>query len=108
AAQKAAYQAYVARMLGLVGWRDPEAAAGAIVAMETAIAEASWTKAEQRDLPKLYNPVTPAELAALAPGFPWSDYLSGARLASKPRLIAGEKTAFPKIAAIFARTPLET
>ena len=75
AAQKVAYQAYVARLLTLVGWREPEASAAAVVALETAIAEASWTKAEQRDLPRLYNPASPAELAALAPGFPWKPFL---------------------------------
>ncbi|HUO11549.1 MAG TPA: M13 family metallopeptidase N-terminal domain-containing protein, partial [Caulobacteraceae bacterium] len=43
AAQKAAYQAYVAQMLKLVDWPDADAQAKAIVDMETQIAAASWT-----------------------------------------------------------------
>ena len=107
ATQKSAYRAYVARLLGLVGWRNPAAAARTIVALETRIAEVSWTKAEQRDLLKLYNPAAAADLPKLAPGFPWKEFLAGAKLASKKRVIVGESTAFPKIAAIFADTPLE-
>jgi putative endopeptidase len=102
AAQKAAYSSYVERLLTLVGWPSPQASAGAILAFESKIADASWTKAEQRDLPKLYNPMSPSELAAASPGFPWTDFLAAAKLGSKPRLIVGEKTAFPKIAAVFA------
>ena len=81
--------------------------AASIVALETRIAQASWTHVEQRDRPALYNPMSPAELAAHAPGFPWAAFLECAGL-SKTRVIVGEKTAFPRIARIFADTPLET
>ena len=107
AKQKAGYQVYVATLLGLVQWPDAQARAADIVALETRIAEASWTKTQQRDIAMMYNPETIAELAALAPGFPWQDYLAGAKLGAKTRVVIGEKTAFPKIAAIFAATPVE-
>jgi putative endopeptidase len=107
AKQKAGYGAYVATLLGLVGWPDAQARAADIVALETRIAEASWTKTQQRDIDKMYNPASIAELAAMAPGFPWTAYLSGAKLGSKTRVVIGEKTAFPKIAAIFAATPID-
>ncbi|MGC1301500.1 MAG: M13-type metalloendopeptidase [Caulobacteraceae bacterium] len=107
AAQKAAYQAYVARLLALAGWADPDANARAVVEFETRIAEASWTKAEQRDVDKTYNPETPAELAALTPGFAWDRFLVGADLGGAGRLIVAEKSAFPRIAAVYQATPLE-
>src|SRR5581483_7242583 len=69
AAQKAAYLAYVARMLGLIGWPDPDANAAAVVAFQTRIAEASWTRAQRRDVEKSYSPLSRAELKALTPGF---------------------------------------
>lgn len=106
--KKAAYQAYVAQMLTLAGWPEPKANALAIVAFETKIAAASWTRAEQRDPVKLYNPMSPVELAAAAPGFPWTAFLNAADLGAVNRLIIGEKTAIPKIAAIFDETPIET
>jgi putative endopeptidase len=108
AVQRAAYQVYVAKLLTLSGWVHPDAAAKAVVEFETRIAQASWTKVEQRDVDKVYNPKTPAALAALTPGFDWSAYLKGAGLAGVKRVVVNEVTAFPKIAAIYNDTPLAT
>ena len=108
AAKKVAYQAYVARMLTLAGWPEPDANAAAIVAFETRIAKVSWTRAEERDPDKEYNPMSPAELAKAAPGFDWTVFLREAGLGGVNRVIVGENTAFPKIAAIYAETPIDT
>jgi putative endopeptidase len=108
APQLKAYEAYVAQMLTLAGWANPEANAKAIVALETEIAKVSWTRAERRDDDKTYNPYTVGELTKLAPGFNWQAYLDGAGLPPLKQVIAAENTAFPKIAAIYAKTPVET
>jgi putative endopeptidase len=108
AAEKAKYQTYVARMLREAGWPQPEARAAEIVAFETRIAQVSWTRAERRDDDKTYNPMSIAELQAAAPGFPWKAYLAGADLGAVQRVIVSENTAIPKIAAIYAATPLPT
>ena len=107
AAQKTAYQAYVSKLLAQVGWPEPEANAAAIVAFETRVAEASWSKSEQRDLEKTYNPMTRAELEALAPGFSWKRFLDSAGLGDAERVIVQEKSAFPRIAAVYQSTPIE-
>jgi putative endopeptidase len=99
---------YVERLLTLSGWPAAHQHAAAIVALETRIAQASWSKAEQRDLPKTYNPFTPAELPAFAPGFSWVAFLQGAGFAAKGRVVVSEKSAFPRITRIFADSSLET
>jgi putative endopeptidase len=106
AGQKAKYQAYVAQMLKLVNW--PGDKAKDVVEFEAKIANASWTKAEQRDADKIYNPVSTADLEKFAPGFAWKAMLAQAGLSKANRVIVAEKTAVPKIAAIFASTPVET
>jgi putative endopeptidase len=108
AAQKAAYQRYVARLLKLVHWPSAEASAAAVVAFETQIADVSWSKAQQRDVEATYNPQTLAQLKVLAPGFPWQDFLAGAKIGAIERVVVGERTAFPKIAALYQSTPLDT
>ena len=108
AEQKAKYEAYVAQILGLAGWEDAAVQAKAIVAFETKIAQASWTRAEQRNRDKTYNAMTAAQLERAAPGFAWGRFLSNAGLWRRERLIVAENTAIPKIAAIYAATPLET
>jgi putative endopeptidase len=108
APQKAKYETYVAETLGRIGWADPAAAAKAIVALETRIAEVSWTRGERRDRDKTYNLTPVAELDRLAPGFPWAAYMQAADLTKAQAAIVRENTAFPKLAAIFAETPVET
>ena len=49
-----------------------------------------------------------AKLAELAPGFDWAAFMEGAGLTKATRVVAQENTAFPKLAAIFAKTPIAT
>src|SRR5687767_5945668 len=107
-AQKDRYQQYVADMLKLAGWSDAEKHAADIVAMETKIADAHWTRSESRDRDKTYNPMTVAELEKNAPGFPWAVYFKEAGIDKADRAVVMQNTAFPKIAKIFADTPVET
>jgi putative endopeptidase len=107
AAQRAAYRAYLHRLLKLIEWKNPSALADSILAFETRIAGVSWPETEQRDFSRHYNPMTPEELASYARGFPWAAFLGTAGLGAKPRLIVVEKSAVGHIAAIFGATPLE-
>jgi putative endopeptidase len=108
AEKKAKYEAYVAQLLTMIGWDKPAENAKAIVAFETQLAEASWTRVERRDRDKTYNPMTPAELAAYTPGFDWNRYLAGSGLPAVERIVVTTNTAFPKFARVYADTPLET
>jgi putative endopeptidase len=106
--QKDRYQQYVADLLRLAGWDEPEKNAAGIVAMETKIAEAHWTRAEGRDRDKTYNPMTVAELEKGAPGFPWTLYFKESGIDHASRAIVRQNTALPKLAKIFADTDLGT
>ena len=108
ASQVARYRQYVAQMLTMAGWANPDDAATKIVAMETRIAQAHWTRAESRDRDKTYNPMTLAQLQAQAPGFPWAKFWTAAGVAKADRAIVAQNTAFPKIAEVFASTDLDT
>src|SRR5258708_21261452 len=92
----------------MVGWADALERADEVVALETRIAEASWSRAESRDRDKTYNPLSTAELGALAPDFPWSAWLAAADVGETRVIVVRQKTAFPKLAKIFAEAPLAT
>jgi putative endopeptidase len=108
AEQKAAYQVYVAKALELAGWPTPEQAAADIVAFETRIAEQHWTQVQNRQIDKIYNPTTLAELAIAAPGFDWAAWADGAGVDHVPVLISANNTAFPGMARVFGETPVAT
>lgn len=107
AEKKAAYHAYIRRLLEMIGWQDPAASADAVLAFETAIAEASWSNVERRDPEKTYNPMSVASLEETAP-FPWRRLWAAADLNGLDHVVVVENTAIPKIAAIYASTPMET
>jgi putative endopeptidase len=106
APQEAAYQRYVEKLLSLIGWAEPQASAAAVVDFEARIAEVSWSKSQQRDLEKVYNPMTLAQLTQLAPNFPWQRFLAAADVGGTARLVVAEVSAFPRIATIYDLTPL--
>ncbi len=106
APKKALYKAYVQRMLEMIGWENPAENAEAILAFEDRIAEAHWTPIQNRNRDETYNEYTVAQLASEAPQFPWEDYYSAMGLSDLPRLIVRQDTAMPKIAAIYAETPM--
>ncbi len=108
APQKAKYQAYVEQLLTLDKWPDAAAEAKAIVDLETQIAQVSWSRIQDRDPIATYNPMSQADLEALAPGFDWKAFLAGGQVEGAKEVVVQEKTAFPKIAQIFAATPIHT
>ncbi len=108
AEKKKAYEAYVARMLTFAGWAEPQARAAEIVVFETKLAEVSWSRAEQRDPVKLYNPTSVAELEKTMPGFAWRGFMRSADLGGATTVISTTNTSIPKIVAIYDATSLET
>ncbi len=106
--QREAYRAYIERALGMVGYADPAANAAAILALETKVAQTSWTQVDERDIDKIINPMSIAELQAYAPQIDWTAHLDAAGTPGQAKVIVGAKTAVQKIAAVYAETPLET
>jgi putative endopeptidase len=105
--QRDAYRAYIQRTLSMTGAPDPAAKADVIMAFETEIAKLSWPQADLRNIDKLNNPMTPAQLTAYAPGFDWNSYLTETRTMA-PKIIVADNTAVKAMAALYDRTPLET
>ncbi|HUO94297.1 MAG TPA: M13 family metallopeptidase [Rhizomicrobium sp.] len=105
---KAKYQAYVAQLLKLAKWPNADEDAASVVDFETKIAQASWTKVEERDLNAMYQPMAVTDLEKFAPGFAWNRFLTIAGVGSISPVVVGDKTAIPKLTAIYAATPLQT
>lgn len=75
---RASYLAHIAKVLELAGDK-PEVAkknADAILALETRLAKASYTRVEMRDPARLYNRLERKGLKEQAADFPWDTYLA--------------------------------
>jgi len=108
AKQRAAYYAYVERTMRALGKPNPQAAAAQVLAFETEIASLSWDSAASRQIEKINNPYSTAELKAYAPGLDWDAYFAGANIPDQNRIIVNENTAIRAISGLYGSTPLET
>jgi putative endopeptidase len=74
---RADYVQHVEKMLELAGDAPEKAAreAPSVMAIETALAQASRNRVELRDPDKNYNKMTLAEIGALTPDWSWENYL---------------------------------
>jgi len=106
--QRDAYRAYIERTFTLIGYAAPAKTANAVMAFETAVAKASWPAADRRDIDKVNNPMSVADLQAYAPGLSWDAYLTSSRVAKRDHAIVLEKTAIKNIASLYEATPLDT
>ncbi len=104
-----AYVAHVEKMLTLAGDKDAAKNAKDILAVETQLAKAQWTKVDLRDPIKAYNKIEIAKLDALAPGFDWNAYLAAAEITGKvDYVIVGQPTYLTEFAKILGKTSLPT
>ncbi len=73
-----AYRNYLAKVLEMAGYKkkDAKRAAKTIYNIEYKFAEAMMTRAEQRDISKLYNPRTVAQLQTDYPSIDWKRYFA--------------------------------
>ncbi|WP_181883698.1 M13 family metallopeptidase [Sphingorhabdus pulchriflava] len=102
-----ALKAYMADTFLRAGFPDAEARALRIFALETEVAKRQWSPLEMRDVVRMNNVMTPEELKAYAPGFPWDVYLAEAGYSNEKRLKVITDTATRDVAKLFAETPID-
>jgi endothelin-converting enzyme/putative endopeptidase len=107
-AHRAAYRNYIVSIEKLAGLPDPEGAADRIIKLETDLSKAQWTAADRRDIDKIYNPMTRAQLIKLAPQFDWNATLAKGGLANAKTVIVTEPSAVAGAGKILASAPLST
>ena len=103
-----AYRDYIVRIQKLAGIPDAEAKADRIIALETQIAKIHWTPEQSRDVEKIYNPMTRAQLRAFTPQLQWDRALAKLGLAKVDKVVVAEKSAVQAEGRLFATAPLQT
>ena len=103
---RAKYIDHITAMFTLAGFDNARARAEAVFGLEKAIAQTHWTRVENRDPVKTYNPRDPQTLAAGAPGFNWTAFLDAAGMGKQRDLDIGQPSAFAGGAKLLNDQPL--
>ena len=106
---RAEYVKHVAKMFELTGV-DAETAqknADVVMHIETRLAEKSKTNTEMRNIQALYNKMTMAQLADLAPGFDWNRYFKNISDKDFGDVIVGMPVFFEEVGKIVSEVSLD-
>ncbi|MBV8470639.1 MAG: M13 family metallopeptidase [Burkholderiaceae bacterium] len=107
AAARSAYHAYLSTLAALDGQPEPDQAADRVMALEAELAEQHWSKVDNRDPVKRYNPMTQDALAQSAPGLDWKLLLKAAHLDGADKIIVSQPSAITGAARLLAERPLD-
>jgi len=102
------YLEYVTDVFNLAGFDNGADRAGRLLELETRLAEVMWTKEENRDWSKRYNPMKIAELNALAPQINWTLGFEAAQLPVDAQFLVSQPSYFEAAGKIIADTPIDT
>jgi len=102
------YRTYVTRLFELAGIDDGATRADSLLALESKLAEAHWTREDNRDPVKRYNPMTLEEIKQLAPGIDWDVTLESIQIADRELYIVQQPSYFEAAGEIIANTDLGT
>ena len=99
---------HIEEMLGLSEMDKDEARSCAkdILALETRIAKAHWTRSQMRDVEKTYNLYRFNDLCEAFPNFAWSSYFKAGNLPKLDKLIVSMPSAVTGIIEAINDTPL--
>ncbi len=101
-----AYVDYIEATFARAGVDQPRARAEAVMALETKIAEAHWTRVQRRDREANYRLMTLAELKEFAPEFPWDAFFAERGMDGIEEVVVATSTAIQALAELFAATPV--
>ena len=104
---RATYEAHVGRVLGLAGFDRADQRAGAVMTLETAMAQSHASPEASANDHNADIRWTRADFARRAPGMDWSAFFAAAGLAKQDTFVPWQPTAVTGLAALVASQPLE-
>ena len=103
---KEGYRGYLRKVLRLAGVRRPERVADNTLAIEDVLAQNSWTREQERDYEKLYNPMSTAQIIEAFPGFDFKTYFAARGIPDQQKIIVCEPSFFKAFAEHVGKAPL--
>ena len=107
-ALKDGYKAFLVKVLGLAGIDNPEEVMEQDMAVEDALAEASWPREKNRDMAAIYNPMSTADICKAFPGVRFNLISEAAGIAPQDAIIVQQPSYFKALSDYMEKTDLET
>jgi len=107
AALKEGYRIFLNKVLKLAGVENAQQVADNTVAVEDYLAINSWTREQERDMQKLYNPMSTEEIVAAYPGFDFAAYFEACNVPAQDKIIVCEPSFFKAFSDYVAATDLQ-
>ncbi len=101
-------QQYAQTLFELAGLEGADSIGKRMLALETRLAGVQWTREENRDRVKQYNPKSLEQLNELAPGIDWAAYFEASLLPEREAYIVMQPDFFTAAAAIINETDVAT
>ena len=103
---RAEYVAHIERMLGFAGIDNAADKANAVLALETAIAENLWPRADRRNRDLTFNPMSYDDFVAQYPGLDWDAYWRAAGIETVTDLNVSYPSAMAPVIALLDSIPV--
>ncbi len=104
---KEAYKQYLEKSFALVGAPTPAEGMAAVIRIEDALAKASSSNVELRDMQANYNPMSKADFLKEFSGFNWEGYFAATGVPAFENLIVGQPKALKGAVELIASASLE-
>ncbi|MBR5076669.1 MAG: M13 family metallopeptidase [Bacteroidales bacterium] len=101
------YEAMLAKFFTLAGLDSPELRAANAAGIEDKLAEFSWTSVQNRDVEKLYNPMSSAQIYKAYPGFDFKAFAAAMGLPEMDKVIVEQPSFFQGFSKLFKDSRLD-
>jgi putative endopeptidase len=102
------YVVFLETIFTLAGRAGAAEDARAVLALETRLAEAQWSRNDSRDLSRTVNRVALLDLPSMFPGFDWQSWAAPQGLSRVPIVVVAQPSFFKTFASLVSELPIET
>jgi predicted metalloendopeptidase len=102
------YQNFIVEILRLADLPEPEQSAREIIALETRLAEHHWTKVDNRDSEKTYNPHSREQMQALLSQYNFDAFASGVGVGDETQYIVRQPSYLEALNTLIADIDLKS
>ena len=101
------YEAMLAKFFTLAGLDKPEQRAANAAGIEDKLAEFSWTSVQNRDIQKMYNPMSSKQIFKAYPGFDFKTFCDAMGIPEQNKIIVEQPSFFKGFSNLFKASKLD-